>query len=186
MRVAIVIDMRPKAVESVTTPGAGWTSTGKMASRSLQWPLTRKRLARHRVMRVGPQPRSSLRVLSPRNRIERLRTKESLISKLTTRVRFSSPATPKTVVLREISGALAKVSEAESAMSRAIASLVTQDEMLERIAALRGIQASEVRRLRKLGPTPPAQSAPAPRRSVLKPLAWPPGNPQGLALMLAA
>jgi hypothetical protein len=48
-------------------------------------------------------------------------------------------------------GALAKVTEAESAMSRAIASLVTQDETVERIATLCGIQASEVRRLRKLG-----------------------------------
>jgi hypothetical protein len=48
-------------------------------------------------------------------------------------------------------GALAKVTEAESAMSRAIASLVTQDETVERIATLCGIQTSEVRRLRKLG-----------------------------------
>jgi hypothetical protein len=65
-------------------------------------------------------------------------------------------------------GALAKVTEAESAMSRAIASLVTQDETVERIATLCGIQASEVRRLRKLG-TDTASAATASASASAKP-----------------
>ena len=40
-------------------------------------------------------------------------------------------------------------------MSRAIASLEAHDETVERIAALCGIQASEVRRLRKLSTDTP-------------------------------
>ena len=64
--------------------------------------------------------------------------------------RIEDAATEFYVAADQRDGALAKVSEAESAMSRAIASLVTQDESVERIAALCGIQTSEVRRLRKL------------------------------------
>jgi uncharacterized iron-regulated protein len=64
--------------------------------------------------------------------------------------RIEDAATEFYVAADQRDGALAKVSEAESAMSRAIASLVTQDETVERIAALCGIQTSEVRRLRKL------------------------------------
>ena len=66
--------------------------------------------------------------------------------------RIEDAATEFYVAADQRDGALAKVSEAESAMSRAIASLVTQDETVERIAALCGIQTSEVRRLRKLSP----------------------------------
>jgi uncharacterized iron-regulated protein len=64
--------------------------------------------------------------------------------------RIEDAATEFYVAADQRDGALAKVSEAESAMSRAIASLVTQDETVERIAALCGIQTSEVRRLRNL------------------------------------
>lgn len=64
--------------------------------------------------------------------------------------RIEDAATEFYVAADQRDGALAKVSEAESAMSRAIASLVTHDETVERIAALCGIQTSEVRRLRKL------------------------------------
>ena len=64
--------------------------------------------------------------------------------------RIEDAATKFYVAADQRDGALAKVSEAESAMSRAIASLVTHDETVERIAALCGIQTSEVRRLRKL------------------------------------
>ena len=81
--------------------------------------------------------------------------------------RIEDAATEFYVAADQRDGALAKVTEAESAMSRAIASLVTQDESVERIAALCGIQTSEVRRLRKLNPdtakaaNASAKSAPA-------------------------
>ena len=78
--------------------------------------------------------------------------------------RIEDAATEFYVAADQRDGALAKVSEAESAMSRAIASLVTQDESVERIAALCGIQTSEVRRLRKLS-TDTARAANASAKS---------------------
>src|ERR1035437_2629363 len=66
--------------------------------------------------------------------------------------RIEDAATEFYVAADQRDGALAKVSEAEPKRSRAIASLVTHDETVERIAALCGIQTSEVRRLRKLNP----------------------------------
>ena len=77
--------------------------------------------------------------------------------------------------------ALVKVSEAESAMSTAIASLVTQDETVERIAALCGIQASEVRRLRKRG-TDTASAASAKPKVMVKWMRGVPMRPSYLLL----
>jgi hypothetical protein len=78
--------------------------------------------------------------------------------------RIEDAATEFCVAADQRDGALAKVRETESATSRAIASLVTHDESVERSAALCGIRASEVRRLRKLS-TDTARAANASAKS---------------------